>query len=46
MKFINSFYNAKTGESKVIMQHLGTKFIGTSKMHPDEPVASDFVGCE
>ena len=36
MKFIESSYNSETGESKVVMQHLGVKFVGTAKVHPDD----------
>ena len=36
MKFISSSYDANTGESKVIMQHLGIKFEGSAKIHPED----------
>lgn len=46
MKFISSSYNKETGVSKVIMQHLGIKFIGTAKVHPNEfNRASEYLGC-
>lgn len=46
MKFIDSSYNSETGESKVIMQHLGVKFIGTANIHPDDwENASSYEGC-
>ena len=46
MKFIESSYNSETGESKVVMQHLGVKFVGTAKVHPDDwENASSYEGC-
>ena len=46
MKFISSSYNTETGESSVTMQHLGKKFTGTAKIHPDEfDKKSEFAGC-
>ena len=38
MKFISSFYKPETGESTVVLQHLGKKFVGHSKIHPDESI--------
>lgn len=46
MKFISSSYDNATGEATVIMQHLGVKFTGTAKVHPDEKEnASELAGC-
>jgi hypothetical protein len=46
MKFISSSYCEKTGISTVTMQHLGIKFVGTAKLHPDDKEnASHFEGC-
>lgn len=46
MKFIDSSYDSETGKSKVIMQHLGVKFVGTAKLHPDDwENASSYEGC-
>ena len=46
MKFISSFYDNESGESTVILQHLGKKFVGHSKIHPDEfDKRSEFAGC-
>ena len=45
MKFITSSYNAETGEMKVIMQHLGKKFVGIAKTHPEDmEMASELTG--
>lgn len=45
MKFITSSYNAETGEMKVIMQHLGKKFVGIAKTHPEDmEIASELTG--
>lgn len=46
MKFIKSYYNYETGESKVIMQHLGVKFSGKAQRHPEDELNSNFIGCE
>ena len=47
MKFIESHYNEETGISTVIMQHLGKKFVGQAKIHPDDKEnQSRFAGCE
>ena len=46
MKFISSSYDKTTGRSKVVMQHLGVKFIGNAQVHPDEfDKASEYAGC-
>lgn len=46
MKFISSSYCEKTGVSTVTIQHLGVKFIGIAKLHPDDrDHASRFEGC-
>lgn len=45
MKFITSSYNAETGEMKVVMQHLGKKFVGIAKTHPEDmEMASELTG--
>ena len=36
MKFITSSYDPETGKTKVVMQHLGKKFVGIAKTHPDD----------
>lgn len=45
MKFISSSYNSDTGYSEVIVQHLGEKFIGIAKCHPEEEAPSEYAGC-
>lgn len=46
MKFISSSYDKETGISTVTMQHLGVKFKGAAKVHPEEKeTASEFIGC-
>ena len=46
MKFISSSYDPDTGISTVVMQHLGVKFTGVAKVHPDEKTkSSKFAGC-
>ena len=45
MKFIAHSYNEDTGLSIVTIQHLGVKFTGYAKTHPDDvKVASELVG--
>ena len=47
MEFIKSCYDPDTGFSFVIMQHLGKKFTGTARLHPDDKEnASEYAGCE
>ena len=47
MKFIESSYNEHSGISTVIMQHLGEKFKGIARLHPDDKEnASNYAGCE
>lgn len=47
MKFIKSSYDPDTGHSYVIMQHLGKKFVGEARLHPDDKEnASSYAGCE
>lgn len=47
MKFIKSCYDPDTGFSFVIMQHLGKKFVGEARLHPeDNENASRYAGCE
>ena len=36
MKFISSSYDPENGTSTVVMQHLGEKFTGEAKIHPEE----------
>lgn len=45
MKFISSSYNEKTGVATVIVQHMGRKFTGKAKVHPEEKYPSEFAGC-
>lgn len=46
MKFISSSYDEETGVSSVTMQHLGKKFTGTAKIHPEEKEKqSAYAGC-
>jgi hypothetical protein len=46
MKFINSSYDPETGLSTVVMQHLGIKFFGSARLHPDDKEsASKYGGC-
>lgn len=45
MKFITSSYDPETGETKVVMQHLGKKFVGIAKTHPnDMEISSELTG--
>lgn len=45
MKFICSSYDPDSGLSTVVIQHLGVKFTGFAKRHPDdEAVSSELVG--
>ena len=45
MKFICSSYDPESGLSTVIVQHLGVKFTGFAKRHPDdEAISSELVG--
>ena len=47
MKFISSYYDEKDGDSMVVIQHLGKKFIGEASVHPDDKeIASSYAGCE
>jgi len=47
MEFIKSCYDPDTGFSFVIMQHLGKKFTGIARLHPDDKKnASQYAGCE
>lgn len=46
MKFISSAYDPSSGVSKVTMQHLGVKFDGWARVHPQESEkASEYAGC-
>ena len=46
MKFIESVFDVRTGISAVSLQHLGKKFVGWAKVHPDDKeIASEFAGC-
>lgn len=46
MKFISSSYDPENGTSTVVMQHLGEKFTGEAKIHPEEAdKKSEFAGC-
>lgn len=46
MKFISSSYDPNTGESVVIMQHLGIKFKGKAHLNPEETnPPSEYAGC-
>lgn len=36
MIYIDSDFNKKTGITTVTIQHMGEKFIGTAKLHPDD----------
>jgi len=46
MKFISSSFNQRTGVSYVTMQHLGRKFTGVARVHPDDKHnASEYAGC-
>ena len=47
MKFISSSFDFDTGISEVVVQHLGKKFIGTAKLHPDDKdKVSNYTGCQ
>ena len=46
MKFIKSTYDPDTGYSTVIIQHLGKKFVGTARTHPEETNKSTYFGCQ
>ena len=45
MNFIDAYYDKETGISKVIMQHLGRRFLGKAQCHPEEEKPSEFAGC-
>ena len=46
MKFISSSYDKETHSAKVVMQHLGKKFIGTAHAaEADQEKASEYAGC-
>lgn len=45
MKFISSNFWKDTGESRVIMQHLGKKFFGFAHLHPEDDKPSEYTGC-
>lgn len=46
MKFIESYYDPATKTSYVTMQHLGKKFEGIARVHPDYiDTASEYAGC-
>lgn len=46
MKFLNNAFDRKSGFSMVTLQHLGKKFTGFAKVHPDdENTATEFAGC-
>ena len=45
MKFISSNYDEETGISEVIMQHMGKKFKGIARCHPEEEYPSQYAGC-
>jgi hypothetical protein len=46
MKFIKSSFDPETGISTVVMQHMGKKFTGVAKIHPEEKDhASEIAGC-
>jgi len=45
MKFIYSAYDEVSGISVVTMQHLGKKFNGSAKIHPEEKNPSKYAGC-
>ena len=46
MKFLNGSFYRVSGFSIVTLQHLGEKFTGFAKVHPDdENTATEFTGC-
>ena len=46
MKFIRSSYDATTGVSTVVMQHLGRKFTGEARLNPaEQEKGSEYAGC-
>lgn len=36
MIYIDGFFNKETGITTVIIQHMGEKFVGIAKLHPDD----------
>lgn len=46
MEFISGTFDKKTGISTVVMEHLGVRFEGIARLHPDDiDNASEFAGC-
>lgn len=45
MKLIDAWYEESTGKSYATVEHLGRRYQGMSKLHPEEEHASKFTGC-
>lgn len=45
MKLIDAWFEESTGKSYATVEHLGRRYQGISKLHPEEENASRFTGC-
>lgn len=45
MKFKNGFFDPSTGISHVTITHKGVTYEGRARLHPEEEVASNILGC-
>ena len=45
MKLIDAWFEESTGKSYATVEHLGRRYQGMSKLHPEEENASRFTGC-
>ena len=45
MKLIDAWFEESTGKSYATVEHLGRRYQGMSKLHPEEESASRFTGC-
>ena len=45
MKLIDAWFEESTGKSYATVEHLGRRYQGMAKLHPEEETASKFTGC-
>ena len=45
MKLIDAWFEESTGKSYATIEHLGRRYQGMSKLHPEEENSSRFTGC-
>lgn len=45
MKLIDAWFEESTGKSYATVEHLGRRYQGVAKLHPEEENASRFTGC-